>query len=1453
MVCAHRLAGRMAWRSPVLLPFLLVAVSGNTAPFFNMTFVYVPEDLELGEWGSLREAPACRRSGRGDAEQGLTLPMSPGQHAFQLTAIDIDGDPLTYSISGAEAFYFSVDPHTGNVTLRNSLDRELLARLTIIVKVFDQMNEAVSRKLTIIVEDRNDNAPVFQHLPYEASIPENMTLNSTIYTVFANDSDTGNASKVSYSIEEVIPDSTKNRWLFYILPNGNVVLNGSLDYAKNTFYQLKILAKDGGGILHNMLTFQQSSTYLSLTIRDLPNLDPRFLNEPYSSSVPENCTLGTTVLTVTAVDRDTRVNDEIFYSITNASVPFAINATTGTITVSGPLDREQLPSEEVLLEVMAREKNLDIYGKVAQASTLVEVMVTDVNDNKPQFYHCSLPNCNFFTSAQNNFRGNIIEHSSSRLPVSNLSIVAHDPDKGINSNYELYLQGPNASAFTVSPAKIVGTGEVQLLVQDPSSVDYEISHVMVVQIIANDMGNPTDCCSTATVTIDLIDSNDHIPEFPQSTYNLKVMENSPAGTTISPNITAYDPDSGVLGQITYELLPDSIRKIFTVNATTGAVLVQNGSLLDRETRSIYYANLQAKDGGNLVGTTVLEITVLDDNDMAPIITGSYFISVEEGQNVRTQIQAIDNDEPGNRNSQLGFKILSGPFSNNFTINATTGEMHSKEPLDREALEDEQGQMVVTVEVYDHGMPQLSTSVNVTITVGDMNDNAPVFLNQSYEFSVFEDSPGRSCVARLVGPAVSRSQCPLATECLSPPAGSLVGEVEATDADRTEINSRISFLLQRGSGSSNFLIRSSHLQPGYYGGQLFVDPDTSLDYDTLQQKFFSLVVLAENTAADNMGDATNVSVVVHILDINDEPPTILPASLKDVHVSENGTQQGLVHTLFAFDPDTNHSLVFEELAVACFKGASSAGEVCWDWFMLAPNGSVLVNSLDIDYELCDSVVLTLRAEDLYTENGNHYSQNGMTPTPCSFHHHWAWWVVGPVSPTSQEELWGAGQEPTSLAIERGCPSFFGPCHRDLSLLGGQGSHRQQRVLQGCSVGDWSSAFGTFAETLRILITDVNDNTPLFLPILETFVVVPEISPVDLQVATVKATDADSELRGTITFSIVSVVLVEDNGVSRPFENLFKVVTTPEQDSYVGSIQVASNLDGSLKGQYQVTVEARDGEAPAHTAQTVLNIFTVDQSYRVRLQFVTTVDEVQSNSENIKVALTTATKAGVYVVAIRSVEDTRASQGEAKSVMEAYFVYSNGTALDVNQLTVLIQSDPLVLAELVNLGLAVIGPGEVVKPTRETELIGIIAGLVAFLLIFILIMTLVLVLTTRSYKRKLSAMKALKVATTFSPAMAQQGAGIPGTNQYNAEGANPMLNLSLDPSHDLGFHEDSSSVASMNSLDENAVNAPGDNNLKAEQDKEQLMDPTNEEVLVAALNLKEPTKPVYINNTFTTTDL
>ncbi|XP_024078035.2 cadherin-related family member 2-like, partial [Terrapene carolina triunguis] len=201
------------------------------------------------------------------------------------------------------------------------------------------------------------------------------------------------------------------------------------------------------------------------------------------------------------------------------------------------------------------------------------------------------------------------------------------------------------------------------------------------EIVANDTRNPGNCCSIATVTIQLLDINDHSPEFGQSTYQLQVPENSPAGTVIS-NITATDPDSAGFGRITYRLLPESMLDIFAVNASSGEVLVRNGSLLDRETRPGYYLTLQAVDGGNMTGSTYLEITLQDTNDNAPVVSGSYNIFInEEQENISVQIQAFDNDEPGTNNSRLRFQLEPGAFSANFTIDPATGVLRSLGALD----------------------------------------------------------------------------------------------------------------------------------------------------------------------------------------------------------------------------------------------------------------------------------------------------------------------------------------------------------------------------------------------------------------------------------------------------------------------------------------------------------------------------------------------------------------------------------------------------------------------------------------------------------------------------------------------------------------------------------------------------------------------------------------------------
>lgn len=50
--------------------------------------------------------------------------------------------------------------------------------------------------------------------------------------------------------------------------------------------------------------------------------------------------------------------------------------------------------------------------------------------------------------------------------------------------------------------------------------------------MANDTGNSADCCSMANVIIQLIDINDHIPEFPDPLYKLEVEEHCANGTIL---------------------------------------------------------------------------------------------------------------------------------------------------------------------------------------------------------------------------------------------------------------------------------------------------------------------------------------------------------------------------------------------------------------------------------------------------------------------------------------------------------------------------------------------------------------------------------------------------------------------------------------------------------------------------------------------------------------------------------------------------------------------------------------------------------------------------------------------------------------------------------------------------------------------------------------------------------
>ncbi|XP_044062276.1 cadherin-related family member 2 isoform X3 [Siniperca chuatsi] len=1124
--------------------------------------------------------------------------------AFTINATDAENDPLTFTLIGPNAGYFTVNTTTGRVSVIRQLDREFRDVMQLGVVVSDGPNE-IKRDLSIILNDANDNKPIFHESSYDVDIPENTTVGTSLFRVQATDGDTSSAGVVQYNIDEVTPNDGFH--LFSIITTtGEVRLNGSLNYtALSTFYRLKINATDGGGrCYYNETKFSSSVVFSFITVIDVPDLDPQFNGLPYLGRVKENSALAT-------------------------------------------------------------ESKQNIHGFYASTTADVQINIIDINDNKPEFYKCGGSGDELSCVKASHFTGEVFEHS---LGSVSINMTVKDLDK--ISTTVLILRGDDKDVFSVEPPSTMSDSIVQLLVKQPQKLDFEEKQQMVLEVIATDQEEPS-FQSTATVTIKIKDTNDNSPKFPQDTYKLNVAEHSPVGTIVA-NITAKDPDTMDQGNITYSLLPESILLYFDVEPHTGTIYVKNETLLDREIRSLYSATLQARDTDGKPGTTVLEITLTDINDQHPVMNrDTYLEFVEEGGQLELKIEATDADDSDTVNSQIVFGIVPSRYSDNFTIDPNTGVLRNKGELDREALDPKlNGRIELNVTATDKGTPSLSTMVTVIINIEDVNDNTPQFNASSYEFSVKEGEKG-----------------------------AIVGSVYAEDLDQTKDYNRISFSIIDGSFGS-FIIRTFAEKQGYRGN-ITVDPDIELDYESARKQFRLRV-----EATDLEQKKAVVMVEVNVLDVNDERPEFKPTA--PVTVKENTTISGAVGSFTGQDKDGNHSLVYELESIKCRCNGSLTP--CSN-FILDPTGEVRVNPENtVDYEQCDQVVIEAQVVDEYTEKGENNS-----------------------------------------------------------------------VTTGQMV---------------INIEDINDNAPEFIFSNSVFVVVSESASKGTSVAAVTATDRDSGINRQIEFKVTAVQFKDINNRTSSMRMLFEAVTTQQKDIYVGIIQTTEGLDMTLKGKYLVTVTATDtGDL---SSSTVLKIFTVDESYKVELEFTSSEDEVEKNLNEIIRALTAATKAAVEIVAIRS-DTARAPRASGNTIIVAYFVYSNGTALASNEVEKIL-SDPEHYLVLGQLGLANIGKAPVIEPDTDPVqyiLLGIVGGLI----IVLAVLTTSLMCTRRNYRRKLKAAKAMNSASMVTSDNQKSGPVVPGTNKYTMEGANPVLNLNIDTTMVLDLDEENSDVdkVSLYSLD------------------------------------------------------
>ncbi|XP_063353612.1 protocadherin gamma-A11-like isoform X27 [Pelmatolapia mariae] len=482
-----------------------------------------------------------------------------------------------------------------------------------------------------------------------------------------------------------------------------------------------------------------------------------------------------------------------------------INMRTGDLITLERIDRESLcakkPSCVVQVDLVL-ENPLELHR--------VSLHIQDVNDNSPKF------------------KKNLIEMeiSESAVKGSRFSIEqARDADIGQNAVQRYELQKNDNFILAVDSNK------VELVLEN--TLDREKQSEMNLLLTALDGGSPQRSGSVV-IHVTVLDANDNAPVFSQAVYKASLPENSPLDTPVI-KVSATDGDEGVNGDVTYDLshVSDDDINVFSIDPKTGKIKVT--AVIDFEDRNSFEMRAEAKDGLGLTSYTKVLIDVTDVNDNAPVI---YLNSVSNPtpENVPpgTEVGIINvQDRDSGNNGQVRCSIQQGvpfklvPSIKNYYSLVTTGQ------LDRELVSDYN----ITITATDEGSPPLSSSKSVQLSVADINDNPPVFEEQSYSAYVSENNK----------------------------PGSTLCSVSARDPDWRQNGTVVYSLL---AGEVNGAPVSSYLSVN--GDTGVIHAVRSFDYE--QFRTFKVHVMARDNGSPPL--SSNVTVSVFISDVNDNSPQIL---------------------------------------------------------------------------------------------------------------------------------------------------------------------------------------------------------------------------------------------------------------------------------------------------------------------------------------------------------------------------------------------------------------------------------------------------------------------------------------------------------------------------------------------------------------------------------------------------
>jgi cadherin 23 len=162
-----------------------------------------------------------------------------------------------------------------------------------------------------------------------------------------------------------------------------------------------------------------------------------------------------------------------------------------------------------------------------------------------------------------------------------------------------------------------------------------------------------------------------------------------------------------------------------MDPNTGIVTIKStaGHFFDRELYEKHHLTVEARDnlGEGNRNSVPLIITIQDVNDEIPtFLQRKYETRLFENRRAfetPLQVEARDNDVNGTRNSEIFYEIIDGEFRDNFTIEAKSGVVKLRSPIDFEKLtlakngKSSIRPIQLLVEARDNGSPQVGSFFN----------------------------------------------------------------------------------------------------------------------------------------------------------------------------------------------------------------------------------------------------------------------------------------------------------------------------------------------------------------------------------------------------------------------------------------------------------------------------------------------------------------------------------------------------------------------------------------------------------------------------------------------------------------------------------------------------------------------------------------------------------------------